>query len=324
MSGQVTVRARLVHVRIDRHVATAIADADAAASGGHAGQRGDRASEDAAGHAAILREAAAARAALSCARDAHLRHRRRGVHRFAPVRAAVRARRRRDRLRQLRSLLPARRQGKEPDQAARRAEVHVRRGRHPRRRGAGPRVRGASSRRWSSTWRRWRASARRWPSRRATPTSTSPERSACSTPSRAHGVARFVFGSSSSVYGRDSQPPFKESDPCLTPLSPYAATKRANELMLFTAHHLYAVRRHLPALLHRVRPAPAARPGDPQVRAADGGGEADPAVRRRLDVARLHVRRRHHRRRRGRHRPAARRARPASASTTSAARARRR
>ena len=58
--------------------------------------------------------------------------------------------------------------------------------------------------------------------------------------SRAHGVRRFVFGSSSSVYGRDSKPPFKESDPCLTPLSPYAATKRANELMLFTAHHLYA------------------------------------------------------------------------------------
>src|SRR4029079_5085027 len=59
--------------------------------------------------------------------------------------------------------------------------------------------------------------------------------------SRAHGVARFVFGSSSSVYGRDRQPPFKESDPCLTPVSPYAATKRANELMLFTAQHLYAV-----------------------------------------------------------------------------------
>ncbi len=59
--------------------------------------------------------------------------------------------------------------------------------------------------------------------------------------SRAHGVSRFVFGSSSSVYGGDSQPPFKESDPCLTPLSPYAATKRANELMLYTAHQLYAV-----------------------------------------------------------------------------------
>ena len=58
---------------------------------------------------------------------------------------------------------------------------------------------------------------------------------------RAHGVRRFVFASSSSVYGRDSQPPFKESDPCLAPVSPYASTKRAAELMLFTAHHLYAL-----------------------------------------------------------------------------------
>jgi UDP-glucuronate 4-epimerase len=58
---------------------------------------------------------------------------------------------------------------------------------------------------------------------------------------RAHAVPRFVFASSSSVYGRDSQPPFKESDPCLAPLSPYASTKRAGELLLFTAHHLYAL-----------------------------------------------------------------------------------
>jgi UDP-glucuronate 4-epimerase len=58
---------------------------------------------------------------------------------------------------------------------------------------------------------------------------------------RAHAVPRLVFASSSSVYGRDSQPPFKESDPCLAPLSPYASTKRAGELMLFTAHHLYAL-----------------------------------------------------------------------------------
>ena len=58
---------------------------------------------------------------------------------------------------------------------------------------------------------------------------------------RAHGVPRLVFASSSSVYGRDSQPPFKESDPCLAPLSPYASTKRAGELMLFTNHHLYAL-----------------------------------------------------------------------------------
>ena len=56
---------------------------------------------------------------------------------------------------------------------------------------------------------------------------------------RAHGVRRLVFASSSSVYGLDSEPPFKESDPCLKPLSPYASTKRAGELGLFAAHHLY-------------------------------------------------------------------------------------
>jgi len=54
----------------------------------------------------------------------------------------------------------------------------------------------------------------------------------------AHGVRRLVFASSSSVYGLDSPPPFKESDPCLKPVSPYASTKRAGELLLFVAHHI--------------------------------------------------------------------------------------
>jgi UDP-glucuronate 4-epimerase len=58
---------------------------------------------------------------------------------------------------------------------------------------------------------------------------------------RLAGVTRVVFASSSSVYGLDSEPPFKESDPCLRPLSPYASTKRAGELALFTAHHLYGL-----------------------------------------------------------------------------------
>jgi UDP-glucuronate 4-epimerase len=58
---------------------------------------------------------------------------------------------------------------------------------------------------------------------------------------RAAGVRRFVFASSSSVYGGDSEPPFKESDLCLKPLSPYASTKRAGELMLSTANHLYGL-----------------------------------------------------------------------------------
>jgi len=55
---------------------------------------------------------------------------------------------------------------------------------------------------------------------------------------RAHGVGRLAFASSSSVYGLDSQVPFRESDPCLHPVSPYAATKRAGELINFTANHL--------------------------------------------------------------------------------------
>ena len=58
---------------------------------------------------------------------------------------------------------------------------------------------------------------------------------------RAAGARRLVFASSSSVYGLDSQPPFKESDPCLKPVSPYASTKRSGELLLFTAHHLYSL-----------------------------------------------------------------------------------
>jgi UDP-glucuronate 4-epimerase len=54
------------------------------------------------------------------------------------------------------------------------------------------------------------------------------------------GVRRIVFASSSSVYGLDSEVPFSERDPCNRPLSPYAASKRAGELMAFTHHHLHA------------------------------------------------------------------------------------
>jgi UDP-glucuronate 4-epimerase len=56
---------------------------------------------------------------------------------------------------------------------------------------------------------------------------------------RERGVKRIVFASSSSVYGLDSDMPFSEFDPCGHPMSPYAATKRAGELMAFNHHHLY-------------------------------------------------------------------------------------
>jgi len=48
---------------------------------------------------------------------------------------------------------------------------------------------------------------------------------------RAGGVTRFVFGSSSSVYGDRTEVPFREEDPAIRPISPYAATKRAGELL---------------------------------------------------------------------------------------------
>jgi UDP-glucuronate 4-epimerase len=56
---------------------------------------------------------------------------------------------------------------------------------------------------------------------------------------RRHGVGKVVFGSSSSVYGNNSKVPFSEEDPVEEPISPYAATKRAGELLAFTYHHLY-------------------------------------------------------------------------------------
>jgi len=48
---------------------------------------------------------------------------------------------------------------------------------------------------------------------------------------RAAGASRLVFAGSSSVYGDSAPVPFREDDPALTPISPYAATKRAGELL---------------------------------------------------------------------------------------------
>ena len=56
---------------------------------------------------------------------------------------------------------------------------------------------------------------------------------------RRHGVGRFIFASSSSVYGNLSHVPFREDDDVSEPISPYAATKRAGELICYTFHHLY-------------------------------------------------------------------------------------
>ncbi len=55
----------------------------------------------------------------------------------------------------------------------------------------------------------------------------------------ASGVKKFVFASSSSVYGNNEKVPFAEGDPVDEPISPYAATKRACELLAHTYWHLH-------------------------------------------------------------------------------------
>ena len=54
-----------------------------------------------------------------------------------------------------------------------------------------------------------------------------------------HGCERFVFASSSSVYGNNPKVPFAENDPVDHPISPYAATKKSGELICHTYSHLH-------------------------------------------------------------------------------------
>ena len=57
--------------------------------------------------------------------------------------------------------------------------------------------------------------------------------------SKEAGIKHFVYASSSSVYGDNEKVPYSEEDTVEQPVSLYAATKRANELMAYTYHHLY-------------------------------------------------------------------------------------
>jgi UDP-glucuronate 4-epimerase len=54
-------------------------------------------------------------------------------------------------------------------------------------------------------------------------------------------LPRFVYASSSSVYGDRDTAPFRETDPVDLPVSPYAATKKACELLAHTFHHLHGL-----------------------------------------------------------------------------------
>ncbi|MHC4844613.1 MAG: GDP-mannose 4,6-dehydratase [Planctomycetota bacterium] len=103
---------------------------------------------------------------------------------------------------------------------------------------------------------------------------------------RAADISRFVFGSSSSVYGGNEKVPFHEDDDVSRPVSPYAATKRSNELTCHTFHHLYgmdiAALRFFTVYGPRQRPEMAihkfvrcVEQGEPLPLFGDGGSERD-------------------------------------------------
>ena len=54
-----------------------------------------------------------------------------------------------------------------------------------------------------------------------------------------NNIKQFIFASSSSVYGNNDKVPFEEVDMVDKPISPYAASKKAGELLCYTYHHLY-------------------------------------------------------------------------------------
>jgi UDP-glucuronate 4-epimerase len=58
---------------------------------------------------------------------------------------------------------------------------------------------------------------------------------------RLSGIKRFVYASSSSVYGGNTKMPYSEDDPVNLPISLYAATKRADELIAYTYTHLWGI-----------------------------------------------------------------------------------
>ncbi len=60
--------------------------------------------------------------------------------------------------------------------------------------------------------------------------------------SRKYRIEKFVFGSSSSVYGKNTKVPFKEDDPLEGQVSPYAASKRAGEIYCQTYSEMYNIK----------------------------------------------------------------------------------
>jgi UDP-glucuronate 4-epimerase len=75
---------------------------------------------------------------------------------------------------------------------------------------------------------------------------------------REFSTRSFIFASSSSVYGGNTKVPFSEDDPVDRPVSPYAATKKAGELLCHTYAHIYSM--HITCLRFFTAYGPRQRP----------------------------------------------------------------
>ena len=102
---------------------------------------------------------------------------------------------------------------------------------------------------------------------------------------RHHGVENLVYASSSSVYGGNRNLPFDERQPVNHPVSLYAASKKANDLMAHTYSQSLWPAGHGSALFHGLRPLGTARYGPDVVCQGDPGWETDSRVQPRSDAA---------------------------------------
>ncbi len=93
---------------------------------------------------------------------------------------------------------------------------------------------------------------------------------------RGYGVRKFVLASTSSLYGKDNEPPFREEDNTDRPLSPYAASKKAAEALCHSYHHLYGL--DVTVLRYFTVYGPAGRPDMALYRFAEAIREGRPVV----------------------------------------------
>ena len=136
---------------------------------------------------------------------------------------------------------------------------------------------GTGSREWCISLRR-PGCAIRSTIRTPMPTPISRASSTCWKVAGIMAAAHLVYASSSSVYGANTKLPFSVDDKTDHPISLYAATKKANELIAHSYSHLYRLAGDRFAVLYHLRAVGPARYGDLHVHEGDPRGHPDQAL----------------------------------------------